>query len=71
MKINTLFIKILPLLWYGKEGASTLRFLQKMALDGSITILDKNINLKIENFNGKMNVLENYFRKFRSVWLYF
>ncbi len=60
MKIN-LIHKNIAILGYGKEGASTLRFLQKNGiLDGSITILDKNIDLKIENFNGKMNVWESY-----------
>ncbi|MGE4443487.1 MAG: UDP-N-acetylmuramoyl-L-alanine--D-glutamate ligase [Candidatus Altimarinota bacterium] len=60
MKIN-LIHKNIAILGYGKEGASTLRFLQKNGiLDGSITILDKNIDLKIENFNGKMNVGESY-----------
>lgn len=60
MKIN-LIHKNIAILWYGKEWASTLRFLQKNGiLDGSITILDKNLDLKIENFNGKIIVWDSY-----------
>ncbi|MDD5770443.1 MAG: UDP-N-acetylmuramoyl-L-alanine--D-glutamate ligase [Candidatus Gracilibacteria bacterium] len=60
MKTN-LIHKNIAILGFGKEGESTLRFLQKNGiLDGSVTILDKNLNLKISNFDGKVIVGENY-----------
>lgn len=76
MKIN-LIHKNIAILWYGKEWASTLRFLQKNGiLDGSITILDKNLDLKVENFNGKIIVwswyldhLDQYDYIFKSPWV--
>ena len=76
MKIN-LIHKNIAILWYGKEWASTLRFLQKNGiLDGSITILDKNLDLKVENFNGKIIVwsryldhLDEYDYIFKSPWV--
>lgn len=60
MKIN-LIHKNIAILWYGKEWQSTLRFLQKNGiLDGSITILDKNPDLMVENFDGKIISWEHY-----------
>lgn len=76
MKIN-LIHKNIAILGYGKEWASTLRFLQKNGiLDGSITILDKNLDVKIENFNGKIIAWEHYLDDldkydyiFKSPWI--
>lgn len=76
MKIN-LIHKNIAILGYGKEWASTLRFLQKNGiLDWSITILDKNLDLKIENFNGKIITWEKYLDNldkydyiFKSPWI--
>ncbi len=67
MKIN-LIHKNIAILWYGKEWASTLRFLQKnWILDYNITIFDKNLDLKIEDFNWKIIVWENYLE---TIWNY-
>ncbi len=76
MKIN-LIHKNIAILWFWKEGASTLRFLQKNGiLDGSITILDKNINLQVENFNWQIIAWKNYLEQldrydyiFKSPWV--
>lgn len=60
MKINLLY-KNIAILWFWKEGESTLRFLQKNGIkDGSITILDKNKDIKIDNFWGKIISWESY-----------
>lgn len=76
MKIN-LIHKNIAILWYGKEWESTLRFLQRnWILDGSITILDKNKDLIVENFEWKiisgdtyLNNLNNYNYIFKSPWV--
>lgn len=67
MRIN-LIHKNIAILWYWKEWASTLRFLQKnWILDYNITIFDKNLSLKIENFSWKIIVWENYLD---TIWKY-
>ena len=67
MKIN-LIHKNIAILWYWKEWASTLRFLQKNWIkDFNITILDKNLDLKIENFSGKIVSWEKYLD---TIWEY-
>lgn len=62
MKIN-LIHKNIAILWFWKEWTSTLRFLQKNGiLDGSITILDKNSDLKIDNFNWNIITGDKYLK---------
>lgn len=74
---NKLINKNIAILWFWKEWLSTLRFLQKnWVLDWNITILDKNLHLKIENFNWNIILWENYLNNldkydfiFRSPWI--
>lgn len=67
MKIN-LIHKNIAILWYWKEWASTLRFLQKNWIkDFNITILDKSLGLKIENFSWKIISWEKYLE---TIWEY-
>lgn len=76
MKIN-LIHKNIAILGYWKEWASTLRFLQKnWILDYNITIFDKKLDLKIENFSWKIISWENYLDTlweydyiFKSPWI--
>lgn len=67
MKIN-LIHKNIAILWYWKEWSSTLRFLQKNWIkDFNITILDKSLDLKIENFSWKIISWEKYLE---TIWEY-
>lgn len=60
MKIN-LQNKKIAILWYGKEGKSTLRFLQRQNIsDTHISILDKNMDITVENFCWNLVVWEHY-----------
>lgn len=76
MKIN-LIHKNIAILWFWKEWASTLRFLQKNNIpDWNITVLDKNTDLKIENFTWNIVLWEKYLYNldkydyiFKSPWV--
>jgi len=76
MKINLKY-KNIAILGFWKEWISTLRFLQKNGInDENITILDKNLDLKIKNFNWKIILWENYLDNldkydyiFKSPWI--
>lgn len=76
MKIN-LIHKNIAILWYGKEGASTLRFLQKNGInDYNIAIFDVNDKLTIPDFKGKIITWPNYLAYldqydfiFKSPWI--
>lgn len=60
MKINLLY-KNIAILWFGKEGESTLRFLQKNGIkDWAITILDKNQDIKIDHFEWNIISWDSY-----------
>ncbi len=60
MKINLIY-KNIAILWFWKEGESTLRFLQKNGInDYNITIFDQNEEIRITDFNGKIITWKNY-----------
>lgn len=76
MKINLLH-KNIAILWFWREWKSTLRFLQKNGImDLSITILDRDKNLEIKDFEWKivswdkyLDDLDRFDYIFKSPWV--